>query len=225
MPLLEESHKAIEGLLARRKAAARAALDRGVIYCQLNLCGDTGALAAQEAMYTDAMVCEDAILHSREFSRPTHDETKFFNAIQRAAVDAIEEARGVPEPARASSQASLHSLYVWVDTRWGMSLPIHTERGALQGMGCAPEASKPGQDVKLRLRASSPAFYVTHYGRNVAGTAYADDGRHYAKNAAQLRTAQKELSTAGQFSGNSANRWKSGGYAVDWEDYCASSQA
>ena len=51
-------------------------------------------MAAQEAMYTDALVCDDAMLHSRDFSRVTHDETKFFNAIQRAAIDAVEEARG-----------------------------------------------------------------------------------------------------------------------------------
>ena len=156
-------------------------------------------------MYTDAMVCEDAILHSSEFARVTHDDTKFVNAIQRAAVDAIEEARGVPEAARATLQASLHFLHVRVSTKWGMSPPIHTERGALQGMCGAPEASKPAQDAKLRIRASSPAFYVTHFGRKVHGTAYADDGRHYAKDAGQLRTAQSELSEGGKVSGNSAN--------------------
>ena len=127
--LLEESLKAVEGLLARRKTDARSLLKRDTIYCQLNLCGEKGTLAAQQAMYIDAMVCEDALLHSTEFARLTHDETKFFNAIQRAAVDAIEEARGVPEPARASLQASLHCLHVRVSTLWGMSFPIHTERG------------------------------------------------------------------------------------------------
>ena len=139
--LLGEDLKSIEGLLARRKATTRAALGRDTIYSSLDLCGDTGALAAQEAMYTDAMVCEDATLHSRPFSRVTHDETKFFNAIQRPAIDALEEARGIPEPARASLQASLHFLQVRVDTRRGMTPPIRTERGALQGMGCAPGAS------------------------------------------------------------------------------------
>ena len=105
-----------------------------------------------------------------EFGRFTHDETKFFNAIHRAAIDAIEEARGVPEDARASLQAALHSLLVKVDTRWGMSKPISTERGALQGLGCAPEASKPGQDTKLRVRARSLFFYTTFYGRRIPGT-------------------------------------------------------
>jgi hypothetical protein len=133
--LLEEPLKAVEGLLARRKTDARALLGKDTIYCDLNLCGEKGSLAAQEAMYTDAMVCEDAILHSAEFARALHDEVKFFNAIQRAAIDAIEEARGVPEAARATLQASLHFLHVRVNTKWGMSPPIHTERGALQGMG------------------------------------------------------------------------------------------
>ena len=222
--LLEESLKAIEGLLARRKTEARSRLESDTIYCNLNLCGEKGTLAAQEAMYTDSMVCEDANLHSSEFARVLHDEVKFFNAIQRAAIDAIEEARGVPEAARATLQASLHFLHVCVNTKWGMSPPIHTERGALQGMGGAPEASKPAQDVKLRIRASSPAFYVTHFGRKVYGTAYADDGRHYATNAAQLRTAQIELSEGGKMSGNASNPGKSAAYARNWDEYCASHQ-
>ena len=91
-------------------------------------------------------------------------------------------------------------------------------------MGGAPEASKPTQDVKLRIRASSPAFYVTHYGRKAHGTAYAGGGRHYAKHASQLRTAQIELSAGGKVPGNSANPGKSAGYARNWEEYCASHQ-
>ena len=65
------------------------------------------------------------------FGRLTHDEIKFFDAIQRAAIDAIEEARGILEDARASPQATLHSLLVRVDTCWGMSKPISTKRDGL----------------------------------------------------------------------------------------------
>ena len=81
-------------------------------------------------------------------------------------------------------------------------------------MGCAPGASKPGQDVKLRLRAASPYFYVTHYGRQVPGTAYVDGARHYAQAASAMHQAQ-ELSAGGIFSGNCVNSSKSAAYSID----------
>ena len=217
--LAELSLKAIEGLLALRKSQARASLPPDSIYSSSNLCGDIGKLAAQTAMYGDILTIEDALLHGRSIGRLTHDEVKFFNVIQRSAIDAIEEARGVPEPARASLQAVLHLLRVHIDTRWGISSPIPSLRGALQGLGCAPEASKPGQDTKLRMRMSSPAFYVTHYGRKVSCMAYADDGRHYTGGASDLPSVNKELAAGSQFSANAANPAKSWAYASDWDSY------
>ena len=113
-------------------------MTKNSIYSDLNLCGDAGSLAAQAAMYTDILITEDANLFKANFGRLTHDEIKFFNAIQKAAMNAIEEARGIPEDARASLQATLHSLLVRVDTRWGMPKPISTKRCALQGLGVPP---------------------------------------------------------------------------------------
>ena len=190
----------------------------------MNLCGDVGSLAAQAAMYTDILITEEAILFRKNFGRLTHDEVKFFNAIQRAAIDAIEEARGVPESARASLQASLHALQVRVDTRWGMLDPIPTQRCALQGLGCALEASKLGQDTKLRLRSRSPFLYTSLYGRSVTGTAYVDDGRHYTDGASSLLQANKELAAGSRFSGNAAHPRKSSAFATDWDSYASSPQ-
>ena len=197
--------KSVEGLLGQRKTSARSQMKSNSAYSCLNLCGDVGSLAAQAAMYTDILIIEDAILFGKHFARLLHDEVKFFNAIQRASIDAIEEARGVPDPARATLQTSLAILQVQVTTRWGMTPPIPTQRGVLQGMGCAPEASKPGQDVKLRLRARGLHFYTTFCGRQVPGTAYVDDGRHYATGAASLLQANRELSAGGRFSGNAGD--------------------
>ena len=87
-------------------------------------------------------------------------------------------------------------------------------------MGCAPEASKPGQDVKLQLRENSACMYTTHHGRKVAAGAYADDGRHYTDGAASAHRAQQELSVGGAFSGNSANAAKSFIYASGYDEHC-----
>ena len=91
-------------------------------------------------------------------------------------------------------------------------------------MGCAPEASKPGQDVKLRLRARSPHFYTTHYGRQVPGTAYVDDGRHYTTGAASLFQANRELAAGSRFSGNASQPRKSAAFAKDWDSHCSTRQ-
>ena len=139
--------------------------------------------------------------HERGFARTVHGEVKLSNVIRRAAIDAVEEARGVPAKARHSPQASLHVLKVRIFTNRGDTTPAQAERGALQGMGCAPEASKPGLDVKLRLRENSAHKYTTHHGREVAAGAYADAGRHYTDGAASAQRAQQELSAEGRFFG------------------------
>ena len=144
--------------------------------------------------------------------------------MQRAAIDAVEEARGVPPEARDPLQATQHVLKVRIPTNWGDTTPVQTERGALQGMGCAPEASKPGQDAKLRLRENSAHKYTTHHGREVAAGAYADDGRHYTDGAASAQRAQQELSVGGAFSGNSANAAKSFIYASDYDEHCSTAR-
>jgi hypothetical protein len=138
--LLEESFKAIEGLLARRKTAARSKHGKGCIYSPLNRCGDTGALAAHAAMYLDAMVCEDAHQNGFPSARIARDEVKSFNVIQRPAIDAIEEARGIPEPARASLQSALHILRVQIVTKWGQTPPVQTSRGAPSRYGLRPRS-------------------------------------------------------------------------------------
>ena len=91
-------------------------------------------------------------------------------------------------------------------------------------MGCAPEASKPGQDLELRLREASPHCYTTHHGRVIAAAAYADDGRHYSEGAAPAYQGGKELDTGGSFSGNAANPTQSSLYATDFVEHSSTAQ-
>ena len=99
--MLEESFKAIEGVVCRRRLARRAALPDGAVYSACNLAGEPGKAAACEVLYADALVCEDSTRHSRPLCRIPADYEKFFNTVEMAAVDAVEECVGMPDRARA----------------------------------------------------------------------------------------------------------------------------
>ena len=61
LTMLEESFKAIEGPVARRKTEARRLWPDGTVYPPFNLAGEVAKRAASEVLYIDALVCEDAI--------------------------------------------------------------------------------------------------------------------------------------------------------------------
>ena len=73
LTMLEESFKAIEGPVARRKTNARREWSDGTTYPPANLAGERGKRAASEVLYTDAMVCDGNIKHKRPFSRSPTD--------------------------------------------------------------------------------------------------------------------------------------------------------
>ena len=58
LTMLEESFKAIEGPVARRRVLARRTVEPGCIYSAANLAGEAGMQAASEVLYTDTLVCE-----------------------------------------------------------------------------------------------------------------------------------------------------------------------
>ena len=79
---MEESFKATEGLLARRKGAARTALGNGCIHSSLDSCGDTGDLAAQAAMYLDAKLKYDHAPRQKLIEEQTATLVESLNLLQ-----------------------------------------------------------------------------------------------------------------------------------------------
>ena len=85
MLMLEESFKAIEGLVTHRQATERAELKPGAVYSATNRAYERGVSAAAEVLYLDAMVCEDAILHALPICRVLSDFESFLpNRIARS---------------------------------------------------------------------------------------------------------------------------------------------
>ena len=69
LTMLEESFKAIEGPIARRKTQARRTWPDGTVYYQFNLAGEVSKRATSEVLYIDALVFDDAIIYKRDFCR------------------------------------------------------------------------------------------------------------------------------------------------------------
>eukprot|EP00972_Heterocapsa_arctica_P090332 13325004-Heterocapsa_arctica.AAC.1 len=72
-------------------------------------------------------------------------------------VDAVTQARGVPDAARRLLVEAFSQLRVSISTRAGCTPPVVPTRGVPQGSVSGPEASKPAQEVILRIREASPA--------------------------------------------------------------------
>ena len=70
LTMLEESFKAIEGPIARRKTRARRTWPDGTVYFPFNLAGEVAKRATSEVLNTDALVCEDAIRYKKDFCVP-----------------------------------------------------------------------------------------------------------------------------------------------------------
>lgn len=101
--MLEKSFKAIEGPVARRKAEARSTWPNGTVYLPFILAGDVAKRAPPEVLYTDALVCDDAMKYNRQFCRSPTDYEKYYNVIQPASCEAVEECMGIqqkPPPLR-----------------------------------------------------------------------------------------------------------------------------
>ena len=76
LTMLEESFKAIEGPIARRKTRARRTWPDGTVYFPFNLAGEVAKRATSNVLNTDALVCEDAIRYKKDFCRTPTDYEK-----------------------------------------------------------------------------------------------------------------------------------------------------
>ena len=73
LTMLEESFKAIEGPVARRKTEARRSRPEGTVYQPFNLAGEVGKRATSDVLCIDGLVCEDAMKYNRDFCRTPTD--------------------------------------------------------------------------------------------------------------------------------------------------------
>ena len=74
---------------------------------------------------------------------------------------------GVSIDATVFTAEAFSGLSIVIETRWGLSTPIVTNRGFVQGSVSGPEQAKSAQSPILALRAVSKAFYRTYHGREV----------------------------------------------------------
>ena len=175
-------------------------------------------------LYLDVQVCEDSRAHHLALARVPADFEKFFNTVNLHQVDAVQQARGIPDAIRRFYQAAFQGLTIRVDTRWGPSEPVHCHRGIPQGAVSSPELSKPAQDPLLRLRESSQACYVSSAGRRVPVAGYVDDEEHYAAGASQLPRLLQDLSRGSRLTGIGFAWDKFHAFATDWDEVADSPQ-
>ena len=117
LTMLEEDFKAIEGAATRRQVAPRKSRYSDPVYSLLNKGYSPGVAAAPEALYLDALVCEDAALHSRPLARLGIDFAKYFNSIVLAEVDAMWHAKGLQDDVRNVYLEAFDGLHIAIDTR------------------------------------------------------------------------------------------------------------
>ena len=217
LTMLEDSFKAIEGPVTRRKLDVRSRLSVGDVYSGANLAGESGRRAASEVLYLDVLVCEDSCVHNLPLARVPADYEKFYNTIQMVVVDAVEQCRGVPDDARRFLMEVFGDVKVLVETRWGVTDTVSVTRGVPQGSISGGEASKPSQDPILRLRDSSAAHYLTSAGRRVVCVVYVDDSEHYGSGARDLVLIIQELGHGSVATGIGFSWIKFSAYASDWD--------
>ena len=92
---------------------------------------------------------------------------KYYNVIQTAACEAVEECMGVPTDATVVTAEAFSGLSLVIETRWGLTPPITPNRGFIQSSVSGSEQAKPAQSPILALRAVSKVFYLTYKGRKV----------------------------------------------------------
>ena len=222
---LEESLKAIEGLVARRRRLARRPLRDGTVYCAANQAGESGRQAASAVLYLDTLVCEDSVANGLALSRVPSDYEKFFNTIQLPIVDAVDACRGIPSPARSLTAEAMSGITVRVITRWGLSPGIPLLSGVAQGSISGPELASPAQEPILRAREASPAAYTSSAGRRITCSGYVDDAEHYGAGARHLPIIMSELQAGSLASGIGFSWPKFSAFATDWSEFVANSNA
>ena len=218
LSMLEEEFKAIEGPVTQRCSLARSLAPPGDMYSSHNLAYERGEPAAVDVLYLDVLVVEDARRSGRPLARVPVDYEKFFNAINLPQVDAVMQARGVPDLARRLYQEAFQGLQIRVETPWGLSDVVECRRGVPQGATSSPELSKPAQDPLLRLRESSTACYVSSAGRRVVLAGFVDDTEHYAQGVRQLHPLLKDLRAGSLLTGAGFAWDKFSVFCTDWDE-------
>ena len=129
LTMLEESFKAIEGPVARRKTEARRTWPNGTVYHSFNLAGEVAKRAAPEVLYTDALVCEDVMKYNRQFCCTPSNFEKYYNVIQTASCEAVEECMGIPVEATSTTAEAFSGFSIGIETRWGVPPPYFSKHG------------------------------------------------------------------------------------------------
>ena len=170
--------------------------------------------AAAEVLHVDTLVCEDAARHARPLCRIPSDYEKFFNTLLIPQLDAVLQARGVPDSVRRFYASAFQGHVLQLETRFGLTPDVQVQRGIMQGAVSSPELSRPAQDPILRLRESSSAAYVTSRGRRVATAGYSDN---YGRGVADIPDIVAELGLGSIHTGIGFAWDKFSAFATDWD--------
>ena len=215
LSMLEEAFKALEGPVTKRLQQQPSFLTSFSITNQAYV---PGVNAASEVLHTDALLCEDAVRHGRSICRIPSDYEKIFNTLLLPQIDAVLQARGVPDCARRFYASAFQGHTLQLETKFGLTADLAVQRGVMQGGISSPALSRPAQDPILRLRESSPAAYVTSSGRRVATVGYSDDAEHYGSGIADVPVIVSELGLGSVHTGIGFAWAKFSAFASDWED-------
>ena len=139
-----------------------------------------------------------------------------------APIDAVEQARGIPDDFRDTFSEAFGGVSVVFQTRYGKTSPVGLQRGVPQGSVSGPEAAKPAQEAVLRLRESSPAVYTSSHGVKVSAAGFVDNNGHYCRGAADVPVVTRELSVGGAVDGIAFQWDKCSVYASDWAAFASS---
>ena len=139
LSMLEESLKAVEAPVISRLSSGRDPSLPDSPYSSLNRAYCKGVAAAAEVLYLDCLICEDAVRSGLPLLRIPADYEKFFNVLQLQEVDAMQQARGLPDAVRRLHQALFANMKVLLATRAGLTDPLPVSRGIPQGAVSSPE--------------------------------------------------------------------------------------
>ena len=124
LSMLEESFKAVEAVVASRLAVQRDPWHSDAPFSRFNRAYSKGVAAAPEVLCLDCLVCEDAQRSGRPLLHVPADYEKFFNILQLAEVDALQQGRGVPDSVRRLHHAMFSNMRAQLSTRSGLTPPF-----------------------------------------------------------------------------------------------------
>ena len=107
------------------------------------MAGEVAKRATSEVLYMDALVGDGAMKYNRRSCRTLTDYEKYYNVIQTASCEAVEECMGVPLEAIAITAEAFSGLPIVIETRWGFTPPIVPNREFVQGSVSGPEKKSP----------------------------------------------------------------------------------